>query len=222
MLQNVLKCTVIAAAIAGAFAAGGVQAQSYVTAGGQPVRSSDGACWRTAHWTPDAASEECDPQLVAKAPAPMDEPTAAAGASLVKPAAVKTVPVSYTFDVLFGFNDDRLGGDARKRLDELSQKLVAMEVVKITAVGHADVIGSSHYNQLLSARRVWAVRDYLAGKGITLELVHLEARGDSEATASTACEFEGTEEGTKAKLIACLQPDRRVKIEVIGQIKAFD
>lgn len=222
MLQNILKCTVIAAAVAGAFASGGVQAQSYVTAGGQPVRSSDGACWRTAHWTPDTAGKECDPQLFAEAPELDGESVAAAGASLVGPAQVKLVPVSYTTEVLFDFDDDRLGGDALKRLDELRQKLVAVEVEKITAVGHADVIGASHYNQLLSARRVWAVRDYLAGKGITLELVHLEAKGDSEPTATTACEFEGTEEGTKAKLIACLQPDRRVKIAVIGQMKAFD
>lgn len=221
MLQNILKCTVIAAAVAGAFAAGGVHAQSYLTAGGQPVRSSDGSCWRTGQWSADAASEECDPQLFVKASEP-EVRLAAVGASLVGPDVVKSVPVSYTFDVLFGFNDDRLGGEALKRLDELSEKLVAMEVEKITAVGQADVIGSSHYNQLLSARRVWAVRDYLAGKGITLELVHLEAKGDSQPTASTACELEGTEKGTKAKLIACLQPDRRVKIDVIGQRKAVD
>lgn len=209
MLKSFAKCTLIAA-VATAFA-GAAYAQSYVTAGGAPVRSGDGACWRTAYWTPDTASEECDPQLVA-----------AAGASLVKPAEVKAVPVSYTTEVLFDFDDDRLGGDAQKRLDELTQKLVAVEVEKITAVGHADVIGASHYNQLLSARRVWAVRDYMAGKGVTLELVHLEAKGDSEPTATTACEFEGAGQGTKAKLIACLQPDRRVKIEVIGQRKAFD
>ena len=220
MLKSLAKCTLIAA-VAAAFA-GVAYAQSYVTASGTPVRSGDGTCWRTAYWTPDSASEECDPQLVAKAPQLDSELVAAAGASLVKPAQVKLVPVSYTTEVLFDFDDDRLGGDALKRLDELTQKLVAMEVEKISAVGHADVIGASHYNQLLSARRVWAVRDYLAGKGITLELVHLEAKGDSEPTATTACEFEGTEEGTKAKLIACLQPDRRVKIEVIGQTKAFD
>ena len=223
MLSRFVKCTAIAA-VAAAFA-GCAYGQSYVTAGGTPVRSADGGCVRTAYWTPDVASEECDPQLVAKAPVtePVVQPAAAAaGSSPAKPAAVKMVPVTLTTEVLFAFNDDRLGGDSLKRLDELTQKLVSMEVDTISAVGHADVIGSSHYNQLLSARRVWAVRDYLAGKGITLDLLHLEAKGDSEPTATTACEFEGTEAGTKAKLIACLQPDRRVKIEVIGQMKAFD
>lgn len=220
MLKRFVKCTA-AAAVAAAFA-GAAYAQSYVTAGGTPVRSADGSCWRTANWTPENASEECDPQLVARTPAPTMEPLAAVGASLVKPAAVKMVPVTFTTEVLFAFNDDRLGGDALKRLEELTQKLVAMDVEKISAAGHADLIGSSHYNRLLSARRVWAVRDYLASKGITLELVHLDAKGDQEPTAAGACEFEGVEKGTKAKLIACLQPDRRVQLEVIGRVKETD
>ena len=204
MLKSFAKYTLVAAVAAAS--AGAAQAQSYVTAGGTAVRSADGACWRTASWTPDTASEECDPQFVAKAPA----------------AAVKMVPVSYTAEVLFAFNDDRLGGDALKRLDELTQRLVVMEIDTITAAGHADVIGSSHYNQLLSARRVWAVRDYLAARGITLELVRLEAKGDREPTAADACGFTGLEQDSKAKLIACLQPDRRVKLEVTGRIKEAD
>lgn len=194
MLKSFAKSTVIAA-LAAVFA-GAAHAQSYVTAGGTPVRSADGSCWRTASWTPDTASEECDPR---------------------KAAVVKVVPVSYTAEVLFAFDDDRLGGDSLERLDELTQKLGGVDVEKITAVGHADVIGGSHYNQLLSARRVWAVRDYLAGKGIGLEIVHLEARGDREPTAAEACKHE-----SKAKLIACLQPDRRVTLEVSGRVRETD
>lgn len=213
MLKSFVKCT-LAAAIAAAFA-GAAFAQAYVTAGGTPVRSADGSCWRTASWTPESASEECDPQFITKASLLESEP----GVQPTRPAVVKRVPVSYKTEVLFAFNDDRIGGEALKRLDELTQKLVAMEVETITAVGHADVIGSSHYNQLLSARRVWAVRDHLAAKGIKLELVHLEAKGDREPIAWKACEFMGVEKESKAGLIACLQPDRRVQVEVTGHIE---
>lgn len=181
MLKSFAKYTLVAAAVAAALAA--VHAQPYVTADG---------------------TQECDPQLVAKAPA------------------VKMVPVSYTTEVLFAFNDDRLGAEALERLDELTQRLVALEIDTITAAGYADVIGSSHYNQLLSARRVWAVRDYLAARGITLERLHLEAKGDREPTVADACGFSNLEQDSKAKLIACLQPDRRVKLEVTGRIRQTD
>lgn len=207
MLSRFVKRTALAAVAAAL--AGAAYSQSYVTAGGMPVRSADGACWRTAHWTPDGASEDCDPQLFAKAPAPV-----------IQSNAVKMVPVSYATEVLFAFNDDRLGGESLKRLDELTHKLAGMEVDTITAVGHADMIGSSHYNQVLSARRVWAVRDYLSAKGIKLELLHLEAKGDREPTVSDACGLMGVEKESKAKLIECLRPDRRVKIEVVGQTRA--
>jgi OmpA-OmpF porin, OOP family len=225
MLKKFVKCTVVAA-VAAAFA-GAAYAQSYVTAGGTPVRSADGACWRTANWTPDAASEECDPQLVAKAPAPLLVPVvqpgpAAAGASPVKPAAVKMVPFTYTTEVLFAFNDDRLGDDALVRLDELSKQLGAVDIEKIVAIGYADVIGSSHYNHLLSARRLWAVRDYLAKKGITEEQMTLQAKGDSDPVVSEGCKFMWVEPGSSRELIACMEPDRRVTIEVIGQMEAFD
>ena len=200
-MPTFLKRTVIAAAVA--LAAAAAHAQSYVTAGGQPIRSGDGECWRTGYWTAQAATEECDPQLVVKKP-PMP------------------APVTYSIEVLFAFDDDGLSTDARKRLDDLAQKLVAMDLEKVVAVGHADSLGSADYNQLLSARRVWTVRDYLAAKGVSQEQLYLEAKGDREPVSARACEFMGLERKSDPKLIACLQPDRRVEVELIGRRKASE
>ena len=223
MLNSFMKCTVVAVAVAAALASGGVRAQSYVTAGGQPVRNSEGACWRTAYWTPDSASEECDPQLTKKA-APVAVLAAAGSSEPPKPPAIaaKMVPVTLTTEVLFAFNDATLGGDALKQLDDFGKKLVDMDVKKVVVVGHADGIGSSHYNQMLSVRRLWVVRDHLAKAGIAAQQMSLDAKGSNDPVTSGVCDTLGSENRLDPKLIACLQPDRRVKIEVIGETKAFD
>jgi OOP family OmpA-OmpF porin len=195
-----MRYTIIAAAVVAALASGGVYAQPYVTAGGQPVRSGDGLCWRTSNWSEQTATEECDPQLFVKKP-PM-------------PAAIR-----YSVDVLFAFDDDRLSPQALKALDGLAQKLVAMDLEKVVAVGHADRLGTEEHNQRLSARRAGAVRDYLAAKGVPDEQVILEARGERDSVTAGACDVLVMDGRAGAKLIACLQPDRRVKIELVGRQK---
>ena len=62
---------------------GGNSAGGYaVSPSGNAVKSGSGLCWRTATWTKEQATEECDPDLVPKkaviaAPAPA--PAARAG-----------------------------------------------------------------------------------------------------------------------------------------------
>jgi len=89
-------------------------------------------------------------------------------------------------------------------------------VQQINAIGHADRIGSDDYNKQLSEKRAEAVKDYLAQKGVEESKVRSEGRGKSEPVTGDQCK------GNKpnAKLIACLQPDRRVDIEVRGERQA--
>jgi len=78
-------------------------------------------------------------------------------------------------------------------------------------VGHADRIGPNQYNEKLSAERAEAVKQYLAQKGIEQQRVRSEGRGENQPVTGDQCK------GQKgAKLISCLQPDRRVEIEVRG------
>jgi OOP family OmpA-OmpF porin len=200
MLKSFVKCSLVAAAVAAALGSGGAHAQSYVTADGSLIRTGDGQCWRTGYWTADTASEACESQ----------------------PLPAATTEMLLSAEILFAFNDDRMSGDALKRLDGLAQKMVAMDIEKVTAVAHADSLGSSDYNQLLSARRLWAVRDYFAAKGVAEEQFLLEAKGDRDRVSPTACDALGVQNGSKAKRIACLQADRRVKVEVIGRQKRID
>jgi OOP family OmpA-OmpF porin len=56
------------------------------------------------------------------------------------------------------------------------------------------------------------VRDYLVSKGVLAERMVTRGAGEAEpVTKPGACGA-----GSSAKVIACLQPDRRVDIEVQG------
>jgi OmpA-OmpF porin, OOP family len=199
MLANVLKHSLIAAAIVAAYAHAQTVDQNagYLASGdGLPVRSADGDCWRTAAWTEKSASPECHP-------AP-------------KPA---FAAVNYATQVLFAFDDDALSADARKQLDELAQKLLNVEIDKVVAVGHSDAVGGEQYNKRLSARRAKAVGDYLAGKGVSPERLQLVAMGDNDSITAGACDSLTGEGPRDAKRVACLQPDRRVNVELVARQK---
>jgi len=82
----------------------------------------------------------------------------------------------------------------------------------IIAVGHTDRLGSDAYNQKLSERRAASVKTYLVSKGIDANRVYTEGKGEKNpVTKADQCP------GPKSKkVIECLQPDRRVDIELIG------
>jgi OOP family OmpA-OmpF porin len=193
MLPNILTCSLIAGAITAAYAHGYLVSETQ-----EPVRSAYGDCWRTASWTEERASQECDPQL-----------------------AVKETPkrASFATEVLFDFEQAELDADGRKVLDDLASKLLAMDIEKVTATAHTDRIGGTHYNERLSGRRAEAIRVYLVEKGVPEKLLRFEARGAREPITVGRCDAMGPETKQNVKLIACLQPDRRVDIDVAGRQK---
>jgi OOP family OmpA-OmpF porin len=194
---------------------------AYLTDGsGAVTRSGFGLCWHTSYWTPALANAECDPDLVARpavpakvadaAPPPAATPAPApAPKAVVKPAAER---LTLSADALFEFDKAVLLPAGRAALDDFVSKNKDIAPEVITATGHADRFGSKEYNQLLSERRAEAVKAYLVGKGIEANRVSTEGRGETQPVTK-----EGDCAGKKsAKVIACMQPDRRVNIEVVG------
>jgi OOP family OmpA-OmpF porin len=180
---------------------------------GVVAKSGTGLCWRTGYWTPAMAIAECDPDLVKKdAPAAAPKaaaPAAEAPAAAPKPAAQK---VTLAADALFDFNKATLRAEGTEKLTKLVNDLQGMKLEVIIAVGHADRLGSDAYNQKLSEKRAAAVKTFLVGKGIEPNRVYTEGKGEKQpVTKADQCKG-----GKSAKVIACLQPDRRVDIEVIG------
>lgn len=178
-----------------------------------------GVCVRTSDWTPARAVAECDPDLVKKpAPAPKVVPPPPP-APPAKPAAPKKEPakpapqkINFSGDALFDFDKSVLKPEGQRMLDDLVRTLAGANYDVILAIGHTDRIGSAAYNQKLSERRANAAKDYLVSKGIAASRVTAEGRGKTQpVTKPGAC--NGL---PRAKLIACLQPDRRVDVEVTG------
>ena len=223
-MNKTVKNSIMAVLAALGLCASLAQAQAvnsvYVIDGrGQVATSNFGLCWRTGFWTPAAAATDpngckCDKDLI---PKEVCEPKVAAAPAA--PAAPKAKPmgekITVAADALFDFNKATLRPEGMKKLDEVvakSQKLV-LEVV--IAVGHADRIGSAAYNQKLSEKRAAAVKDYVVKKGIPANRVYTEGKGSKQPVTKPG-ECKGPK---SAKVIACLQPDRRVDIEIIGTSK---
>jgi OOP family OmpA-OmpF porin len=187
--------------------------------------ATPGECWRTGEWTPALAQPECDPALktvaVAAAPvvAPAPAPVVQAPAVVVAPKVVPVVApapttqtMRYASETLFGFDKFSISPAGKKVLDDASVNIQSLKGEKVEVVGHADRIGSAAYNQKLSLQRADAVRDYLVTKGVLTERMATRGAGETEpVTKPGECTT-----GSSAKVIACLQPDRRVDIDVQG------
>jgi OmpA-OmpF porin, OOP family len=188
--------------------------QGYWTepAGGDAVwRSGTGLCWRAGYWTPAMAIAECDPDLVPKPaappvaapPPPPPPPAKPAPKPAPKPVAEK---VTLAADVLFDFDKSVLKPEGKAKLDDLANKVKAINLEVVIAIGHTDSIGSDAYNQKLSVRRAESVKAYLVSKGVEPNRIYTEGKGEKQPVASNK-----TKEGR--------QKNRRVEIEVIGTKK---
>lgn len=182
------------------------KAQGYnVNDRGSISRNSTGLCWRTGFWTEEMAIPECDPDDAAPVEKQAATPT---------PAAPLTSPEKITLsaDALFDFDKAILKPQGKASLDEFVSKLNMISYDLVIAVGHTDRLGSDEYNKRLSIRRAEAVKAYLVTKGISADRIFTDGKGESDPVTGNTCHGE---KRTKA-LIDCLQPDRRVEIEVAG------
>jgi len=149
-----------------------------------------------------APAEEAVPALLDPSQQAAEEP--AAGPD--KPAFAK---INLQAEVLFDFDKDNLKDSGKKILDvEVVDKLKAHPEVELVLItGHTDRIGDDKYNQKLSERRAAAVKKYIAAQGIADNRLHAVGKGEKEPVA----ECKGVR---GKKLIDCLQPNRRVVVEI--------
>jgi OOP family OmpA-OmpF porin len=194
-------------------------APGYVVASdGRPVLNGFGSCLRTGAWSLATAAEPCDQiaqvsvpvpvVMYEQKPAPPPPPVA-----VVQPEPPRMVIQKLTLstDVLFEFDKAELKDAGKQKLDELADQVKGAKVDEIVVVGHADRIGSENYNEKLSQARAQSVKDYLAERGAQTNVITAQGKGESAPVTGDQCKKMAGK-----KLIECLQPDRRVEIEVLG------
>lgn len=124
------------------------------------------------------------------------------------------VKVSFSADSLFDFDKSAVKPTGKQALDKFAADLKGTQYDAVKVTGHTDRLGSQAYNQKLSSRRADAVSAYLVESG-GVASNKIAAQGVNGANPVTK---PGECKGNKptAKLIECLQPDRRVEVEVTG------
>lgn len=154
------------------------------------------------HWkNPDCALLVQPPEVVPVAAAPV----------LLPPQ-----KVTLNADGLFRFDGsgpDDLLPEGRERVARLAADIGANFKLLhyVTVTGHTDRLGTDAYNQALSQARANTVRDLLVQAGIDRSKVRASGMGKRQPVVSDC-------EGTRAtpELVRCLQPNRRVEIDVVG------
>jgi len=153
---------------------------------------------------------------VYEAPPAAPPPPVAVVASPPPPPPVPPRRVSFSADTLFSFDRSELGPQGKVALDQFSHELAGLHFDAVSVEGHTDRLGSQAYNQKLSMRRAEAVRNYLVSSG-GVDAGRISAVGSGESQPLTKAEdCRGVK--PSPKLIACLQPDRRVDVEVSGTV----
>ena len=166
-------------------------------------------------------ADKCIPpiQLAARAAAPSATAPAVVAAPSPAPAQIisRETYVLLT-DTLFKFDksgsEDMISGGLQ-RLADVAQRLKAYKSIQtLTVLGYTDRLGTDDYNDKLSEARAKTVQAYVESLGVKSATVVAQGKGKRDPV-SKDCSATASRE----QQIVCLQPDRRVTIEVTGVAK---
>lgn len=160
------------------------------------------------------------PQAAYVAPLPPAQ-AVAPGAPAVPPPLVAAAPppapmrvtMRFSAEALFDFDQSTLRPQGQRDLDAFVAQLRGMQYDSVQVIGHTDRLGSTAYNQALSQRRADIVQAYLVRAGVPAGLLTSRGLGESmPITQPDDCKATLR----MPALVACLQPDRRVEVDVNG------
>jgi OOP family OmpA-OmpF porin len=109
---------------------------------------------------------------------------------------------------LFALNKAELRAPQAK-LDEVAALMVQNPSIgRLVVSGHTDRLGTDKLNKDLSQRRAETVKRYLVGKGVAASRLEAVGKGSSQPVKTCT-------DKNRAKLVECLEPNRRVEIEPV-------
>ena len=118
-------------------------------------------------------------------------------------------------DALFSFDksgrDDMLP-EGRRKLDQFVARVKQIaRIDRISLTGYTDRLGTREHNARLSQTRAETVKTYLVAHGIAAAVIQTEGRGSSNPVVMCP-------EQPLPRLSACLQPNRRVEVDLAGAV----
>ncbi|MCC6598954.1 MAG: OmpA family protein [Alphaproteobacteria bacterium] len=87
--------------------------------------------------------------------------------------------------VFFNWDKHDLGAGALSVLDAVTAEIKKNPPQTILVVGHTDTSGPATYNQRLAFKRANAVKDALASRGVSANLIQVDAKGEKELLVQT-------------------------------------
>jgi outer membrane protein OmpA-like peptidoglycan-associated protein len=105
------------------------------------------------------------------------------GVEVTRPSETE-IAVRLTNDILFDFNSAGLRPESQQTLRDLASNFQRYTDETVTVEGHTDNVGSPEYNQGLSERRAYSVRDYLVNQGVTSSRVTAIGLGETQPKSS--------------------------------------
>ncbi|MGB4115480.1 MAG: OmpA family protein [Polaromonas sp.] len=162
---------------------------------------------------PQLAARTAAPTATAPAPAPT--PAQAVVAAPAPAQIISRETYVLLTDTLFKFDksgsDDMIPGGLQ-RLADVAQRLKTYKSIQtLTVLGFTDRLGADDYNDKLSEARAKTVQAYLESLGVKSTTAVAQGKGKRDPV-SKDCSAAASRE----QQIVCLQPDRRVTIEVTG------
>lgn len=114
------------------------------------------------------------------APAPVAEPLA-----FDVDASEPMAPEDAMYLVFFNWDSAELGSGAMNVLDAVAEEVAKNPPSTISIIGHTDTSGPTQYNQRLAFKRANAVRDGLVERGVSPDLITVDAKGENELLVDT-------------------------------------
>jgi len=98
------------------------------------------------------------------------------------------IQVTFASGLLYDFDSDAIRPAAAANLQRLATSLKKFSDTELLIVGHTDALGSTAYNQDLSARRATSASSYLSTQGIQHDRMRTTGRGELEALGTNETE----------------------------------
>lgn len=170
---------------------------------------------RSFFWNPvDPVDAVCPPPVQEAAPQVIIKEVAVPAPAPVAPAAPQLQRYTLNADALFRFDKHTVGDmlpQGRQDLDELAARLRTFDQLNAVIVtGHTDFLGSDAYNQRLSQNRARTVTNYLVERGVPANIIRSVGAGETDPVKQCDTKLP------RNQLIDCLQPNRRVTVDVDG------